>query len=283
MATVERTIAGSNAQYPTSDGRPMAETDYHRDLMFDLIKMLDAFFANDKKVYVSGNLLIYYVPGNRRRHLSPDVFVVKGVKKKKRLNYLTWEEGKGPDLVIEVTSSSTRGADVKDKFAIYQDVLKVKEYFLFDPFGDYLKPPLQGHRLVRGKYREMEPVDGRLVSKVIGLHLQGDGQRLRLYDPATAHWLLTPEEAKRQAEERERQSQERERQAEAARRQAEDRERQAEAARRQAEDRERQAEAARRQAEGRQRQAEDRQRQAEEETERIRLEIESLRRRLEER
>ena len=59
-------------------------------------------------VYVSGNLLVYYVPGDRLRHLSPDVFVAKGVPKRERLNYLMWEEGKGPDVVIELTSSSMR-------------------------------------------------------------------------------------------------------------------------------------------------------------------------------
>lgn len=67
--------------YPTADGRPMAETDWHRDLMVELIQTLKAFFANNPMDYVSGNLLVFYVPGDRLRHLSPDVFVVKGVHK----------------------------------------------------------------------------------------------------------------------------------------------------------------------------------------------------------
>src|ERR1700740_3011616 len=88
--------------YPTSDGRPMAETDWHRDLMILLIQMLKAYYAEEPLVYVSGNLLIFYVRGNKRRHLAPDVFVVKGVPGHHRPNYLIWEEGKSLDLVIEL-------------------------------------------------------------------------------------------------------------------------------------------------------------------------------------
>jgi hypothetical protein len=41
-----------------------------------------------------------------------------------RLNYLTWEEGKTPDLAVELTSSSTRHKDTTRKFQLYQDVLR---------------------------------------------------------------------------------------------------------------------------------------------------------------
>ncbi len=82
--------------YPTSDGRPMAETDCHRDLMTDKIATLDDHYAADQDVYVSGNLLRYYVRGNKRRHISPDTFVVFGVPKKKRDYYLVWNEGIDP-------------------------------------------------------------------------------------------------------------------------------------------------------------------------------------------
>ena len=59
--------AASNNAYPTSDGRPMGETDLHRRVMFDLIESLTMFYAG-QKVYVSGNLLLFYEPGNKRRH-----------------------------------------------------------------------------------------------------------------------------------------------------------------------------------------------------------------------
>jgi hypothetical protein len=76
MASVDETGVLGNPDYPTSDGKPMAETDHHRELMEDLIRMLRDWFLRQPQVYVSGNLLLFYVRGNKRRHISPDVFVV---------------------------------------------------------------------------------------------------------------------------------------------------------------------------------------------------------------
>ena len=178
--------------YPTGDGKPMAETDYHRELMSVLIDTLKAHYADDPAVYVSGNLLLFYEEKNKRKHVSPDVFVVPGVGNHLRPNYLLWEEGRGPRFVVELTSSSTRKEDTNKKKTLYQNVLKVREYFLFDPLGDYLKPSMQGWRLVRGAYREIVPVAGRLPSETTGLHLERDGRMLRLWNPETGRWLLTP-------------------------------------------------------------------------------------------
>ena len=194
MATAPRSKLGRQVEYPTSDGKPMAETDYHRDLMVDLIQTLEVHFAADPMVYVSGNLLLFYEEGNKRRHISPDVLVTRGIPKRKRLYYLLWEEGKGPDMVMEITSKTTRSEDVKKKMALYRDVLAVPEYFLFDPFQDYLKPPMQGHRLIEGQYEPIAAAEGRLPSVVLGLHLERDGIQLRLVDPATGRRLLTSAE-----------------------------------------------------------------------------------------
>ena len=59
----------------------------------------------------------------------------------------------------------------------------MKEYFLFDPFEDYLDPPMQGYRLRKGEYVPIKPVDGRLPSQVTGLHLERAGSDLRLWNP----------------------------------------------------------------------------------------------------
>jgi Uma2 family endonuclease len=201
MATIS-TKNERRITYPTSDGRPMAETDLHRDLMMALIQILEHHCADKPMVYVSGNLLIYYVPGNKRKHVAPDVFVVIGVAKKKREYYLTWEEGKNPTVVIEITSSSTKQEDIKKKFELYRDVLEVKEYFLFDPRRDYLEPRLQGYRLSKGEYAPIPMIDGRMPSKILGLHLETEGSNLRLFNPETGQWLPTAEERAAQAEER---------------------------------------------------------------------------------
>src|SRR5207248_866842 len=88
--------------------------------------------------------------------------------------------------------------DQQGKFFLYRDVLKVQEYFLFDPREEYLDPSLQGFRLVEGEYVRIEPADGRLPSEVLGLHLERDGVELRFYNPATGQWLQTPQEIREQ-------------------------------------------------------------------------------------
>src|SRR5262245_39436037 len=112
--------------------------------------------------------------GNKRKRVSPDIFVVFGVLNRPRDNYLVWEEGEGPDVVIEVTSKSTPKTDRDVKLPLYRDVLRVREYFLFDPKAEYLNPPLQGYRLSRGRYVPIRSVAGRLPSEVLGLHLERD-------------------------------------------------------------------------------------------------------------
>ena len=201
MATVQQQRSTREIEYPTTDGKPMAETQLHMADMIDTIQVLQDRFADRPNVYVWGNLLLYYEEGNPRKHVSPDVLVVRNVPKDPpRENYLVWKEGKAPDFVAEITSKSTRQEDKKKKFAIYRDILKVSEYFLFDPTEDYLDPPLQGFRLFRGNYVPIKAVAGRLPSRVLGLHLEHDGKTLRLFDPATGLRLPTRQEARETAE-----------------------------------------------------------------------------------
>jgi Uma2 family endonuclease len=190
MAT---TSTRADVYYPESDGKPMGETIQHRDAIMDLILAIQDWFVDDPLAYVSGNEFLYFVEGQPKWNVSPDVWAVRGIDKTiLRPIYKTWMEGgKGPEVVIEVTSKSTRREDQGKKFRLYQDDLKVREYFLFDPLSEYLKPPLQGHRLVEGKYRPIGPIAGRLPSEVLGLHLEAEGDKVRLFDPATARRLLT--------------------------------------------------------------------------------------------
>jgi Uma2 family endonuclease len=189
----------SNQDYPTSDGQPMGETDLHRSVMLDTIETLKAYFAG-QLVYVTGNLLLFHEEGNRRRHVSPDCMVVKGLEQRDRKNFLLWKEGRAPGVVIEITSASTRDEDVEDKMRIYREDIGVAEYFLFDPWQEYLTPQLQGHRLTGGQYVPIEPVAGRLPSIELGLELEAAGAQLRFHNPATGKWLPTPSEALQQSE-----------------------------------------------------------------------------------
>lgn len=180
--------------YPESDGKPMAETDTHAELFIDLRVALDNYFRNRPDVYVSGNLLIYYVEKNPAKCVAPDVFVVFGVPKGQRRVYLLWEEGVMPQVVIELSSRQTWRDDLQKKWQLYAE-LGVQEYFIFDPEYDYLDKPLIGYRLEEGNYVEMETTEPRLRSEVLGLELVDTGETLRLFDPQTEQFLPTAKEA----------------------------------------------------------------------------------------
>lgn len=193
--------------YPESDGKPMAETDKHRDLMVDCIQTLQHHFRDDP-VYVSGNLLMYYEQGNPKKSVAPDVFVVFDVSKKPRRTYLTWEEGNTPDFVLELASPSTFREDMRRKKDLYASVLTVKEYYIYDPYGE-INPNFIGFRLTDGTYQEIDFVDERLRSDVLNLELGEHGGVLRLYNSLTEQWLQPPTERAEHAEERAQHAEER--------------------------------------------------------------------------
>jgi Uma2 family endonuclease len=180
--------------YPESDGQPMAETDLHRDEMVDLIHALKRRYRDVPDVYVTGNLFLYYVQGDPRAVVAPDLFLVKGVAKGRRRTYKLWEEGRVPSLVIEITSDSTRHEDLSKKKLCYER-LGIEEYFLHDPYGDYLDPALQGYRLVRRQFQRIESeTDGSLRSLTTDLLLRTEGKSLRLLDALSGERLLTLDE-----------------------------------------------------------------------------------------
>jgi len=197
---MEKIQSAPTIYYPESDGKPMAETDKHRDLMVDFIQMLQYHFRN-KPVYVSGNLLMYYEQGNIKKCVAPDVFVVFGVSKKRRRTYLTWEEGNTPDFVLELASPSTFRQDMRRKKKLYASVLTVKEYYIYDPYGE-INPYFIGFRLIDGEYQEIDFINERLVSEVLDLELGENNGVLRLYDPHTKQWLQPPPERIEDAEKR---------------------------------------------------------------------------------
>ena len=194
---------------------------------------------------VGMNNFLYYERGNPRAVVAPDVYVVVGAPAGLRDTYMLWNEPKGPDFVLEVTSKSTRRDDERRKRDVYAG-LGVREYFLYDPRAEYLAPPLQGFRLHGGEYRALPGVTVlsnrgvSVASEVLGLELRDerDARMVRLRDLETGEDLPTYEESDRAREEeasaRQRESEARQQEAEARQREAEVRQREA-AARRAAE------------------------------------------------
>jgi len=189
-------VIDTGIEYPSSDGKPVAESDIHRKLLLDVVERLIARYAHRRDVYASGNLLVYYLQDHPRKSLAPDAFVVFGVPNHDRETFLTWEEGAFPSVVFEFTSKTTRKEDLVTKFKIYQNIWKVQEYFLFDPRDEYLEPSLQGFRLVRGKLVPIMLVDGVAKSELLGITLSRDGEYLILKDLITGKDVLTDEEQK---------------------------------------------------------------------------------------
>ena len=184
--------------YPDSDGKPMAENDAQLAAILYAIGALRVYYGARADVYVSGDLLIYYEEGNPRVSVAPDAFVAFGVEDRVRMSYKVWEEGKGPDFVLEVASRSTWREDVETKPAVYAR-LGVREYFLYDPTGEHLSPRLRGYRLVGGEYEGepvVESIDRTLAlrSETLGLELRAKGGEVRFRDPATGQDLLSHRE-----------------------------------------------------------------------------------------
>ncbi|MEG3845900.1 Uma2 family endonuclease [Microcoleus sp. herbarium19] len=194
--TVFTSIEQSEIEYPSSDGEPMAESDITRDYMTYGVEALKLHFQERSDVYVSANSFVYYEEGNKSAVVSPDIYVVFGVRKRQRDNYKIWKEaGIAPQFVLEITSETTQDKDQKTKPEIYQS-LGVREYFQYDPSGDYLNPILQGVRLVNGQYEPIIPNNIAfdtlwLYSEVLGLELHIVSGELRFRNPQTGEFLKT--------------------------------------------------------------------------------------------
>ncbi len=188
--------------YPESDGKPIAETDLHIDAIYRMRQMLKAYFAENPDVYVSGNIMMYYVKGSPQQSVSPDILVSFGIGKKQRRTYKVWEEGKPPDFVLEFSSKSTYQNDLDDKMKLYARI-GISEYFLYDAERCYLPSSLMAFRLVDGEYVEIpQRPDGGFFSETLGLtfHLLDDS--FGIHDPDTEKWLQSAEERAEEADER---------------------------------------------------------------------------------
>jgi len=154
---------------PSEDGVPM-ETDRHLKQMFLLLEVLELHWAERENWYAGGNMFLYFSPRQIKTEYfrGPDFFAVLGVERRQRKSYVVWQEGKIPDVIIELLSDSTREFDKTEKKRIYQDELRVPEYFWFDPHTH----EWAGFELRDWHYEPIEPDEkGRLISKRLGLAL----------------------------------------------------------------------------------------------------------------
>ncbi|MBK1989268.1 Uma2 family endonuclease [Sphaerospermopsis aphanizomenoides BCCUSP55] len=176
---------------------PPLETDFHRLQMTLLIQCLEWLWQNRNDFYTSGNITIYYSDRQlKSEHFrSPDFFVVLGTERKPRKSWVVWEEdGKYPNVIVELLSDSTARTDKGLKKQIYQDIFRTPEYFWFDPHN----LEFAGFVLLAGKYQPIEPNDqGWLWSQQLELFLGVDQNQLRFFT-AEGELVPTPEEVAKQ-------------------------------------------------------------------------------------
>ncbi|MEH2115816.1 Uma2 family endonuclease [Nostoc sp.] len=205
--------------YPSADGQPVAETYDHLYALLTTLEVLKQYLAN-RQATVLGNQFLYYAQGFPKLRVAPDVMVIFDVASGGRDNYKIWEEGQVPTVIFEMTSFGTKGQDEIFKKTLYEQ-LGVKEYWLFDPKGEWVEQQLRGYRLRGEIYEPIE--DGR--SEPLQLRLVIEGRLIGFYREDTGEKLLIPDElaqalkqevlARQQAEElveQERQRAEQERQ-----------------------------------------------------------------------
>jgi Uma2 family endonuclease len=215
LPTAAKQLAENTVAFPPADlwsDEPPLESDLHRDQIDLLIRLIRWVCRDRQDVYVAGNLTVYYSPNQKKSEYfrGPDVFVVLGTKNHPRRSWTVWHEnGKYPNLIVELLSDSTAEVDRGEKKEIYQSIWRVPEYFWFDP----VTLEFQGFQLVRGQYEPIQPnPQGWLWSDELGLYLGIDQRMLRLFTSGRGLVPLPEEDAMQQAEqERQRAEQERQR------------------------------------------------------------------------
>jgi Uma2 family endonuclease len=193
---------------------PPLESDFHRDQIDLLIRILKWWWRDRPDVYISGNLTVYYNQDQlkSRDFRGPDFFVVLGTEKRDRRSWVVWgENGLYPNLILEILSSSTKRVDKGLKKELYQNTFRTPDYFWFDP--DTFE--FQGFHLLDGHYEPIQPHEqGWLWSQQLELYLGVFETKLRFFTPEGA-LIPSPEELaeqERQRAEQERQRAEQERQ-----------------------------------------------------------------------
>lgn len=180
---------------------PNLESDLHRDQIDLLIRLIKWHWRSRNNFYATGNLTVYYSPNQKKSEdfRGPDFFVALGAEKKDRRSWAVWEEnGKYPNVIIELLSDSTAAVDRGEKKSIYQDTWRVPDYFWFHP--DTLE--FQGFHLVEGAYQPLEPTaQGWLWSAQLNLYLGIDNRILRFFTPEGRLVPLPECEAEQRAEE----------------------------------------------------------------------------------
>ena len=120
-------------EYPSSDGKPMAENTRQYWTIVHITSALDDHFANDPNVFIASDNLVYPVQFHPEICYAPDVYLAFGRPKGHRSSYRVWEEGGiFPQIIFEILSPSNSTEEMADKLAFYRRY-GAEEYYVYDP------------------------------------------------------------------------------------------------------------------------------------------------------
>lgn len=186
----------------TEDGEPL-ESEWHRTEINLLVDSLRQHWRERSDFYAGGNMFVYYgvEQARRRDYRGPDFFVVLNVDGSyPRKAWVIWEEeGRYPDVIVELLSPSTANADLTTKKSLYERVFRTGDYYCYNPDTRQLL----GWTLAGGQYQALAPNErGWLWCGQLGLwlgawegeYLETGDIWLRFFDQ-NGNLVLTLEEA----------------------------------------------------------------------------------------
>ena len=183
MASTAEEIAARmpDARELPSD-EPEMESSLHYQQLALLVSTLEHHWRERDDFFIGANLTVYYSQAELRQRAfrGPDFFLVTGVSREPRNSWVVWaENGRYPDLIIELLSPSTARVDREDKKALYQNIFRTPEYFWFSPGT----AEFAGFYLSDQRYIPIEAdARGHLPSRILGLSLGVDNGQLRYFD-----------------------------------------------------------------------------------------------------
>src|SRR5437867_1758352 len=88
--------------YPSSDGKPMAETGIHVVVLLKLFGLLRFHFRERlDRHYFAANMYLYFREGKPNYRRAPDLMAIKGVDGRfERRSFKTWVENAVPCFIL---------------------------------------------------------------------------------------------------------------------------------------------------------------------------------------
>ncbi len=185
--TTTKTHPESTTLYPSSDGKPVAETYDHLYAILTTLEVLRQYLQG-RQATVLGNQFLYDIEAFPKLRVAPDIMVIFEVEPGGRDHYKIWQEGQVPSVIFEMTSKGTQTQDLEYKKELYEG-LGVEEYWLFDPKGEWISEQLKGYRLQAETYQIITDNRSQVLKlrlavedKLIGFYREDNGEKLIISD-----------------------------------------------------------------------------------------------------